>query len=201
MSRRAKITKRTIDAIVPPASGEINLWDSEVPGFGLRVRYTGSRVYVVEYRNRAQRKRRVTLGPHGRLTVDQARNLARQVLAAVARGEDPAEERQESRSAPSFDELANRYLEQHAALKKKPADRALAVLSKMFSLAERWDLRPPGSNPCHGIDRYPERRRERFLSAEELARLGAVLEEEEPQDAPSTARSAARLSPAGGSTG
>ena len=50
MSRRAKITKRAIDAIVPPASGEINLWDSEVPGFGLRVRYTGSRVYVVEYR-------------------------------------------------------------------------------------------------------------------------------------------------------
>jgi len=226
MSRRTKITKRTIDAIVPPASGEINLWDSEVPGFGLRVRYTGSRVYVVEYRNRAQRKRRVTLGPHGRLTVDQARNLARQVLAAVARGEDPAEERQESRSAPSFDEFANRYLEQHAALKKKPAsraaderilrlylrpvlghrklaeigvrditelqvgmqdkpvqaNRALALLSKMFSLAERWDLRPPGSNPCRGVDRYPEKRRERFLSAAELARLGAVLEEEEPHD-------------------
>src|SRR4051812_34084798 len=124
MSRRAKITKRAIDAIVPPASGEINLWDSEVPGFGLRVRYTGSRVYVVEYRNRAQRKRRVTLGPHGRLTVDQARDLARQILAAVARGEDPAQERQEDRSAPTFVELATRYLEQHAALKKKPSSTA-----------------------------------------------------------------------------
>src|SRR3954468_941364 len=49
-------------------------------------------------------------------------------------------------------------------------------------LAERWDLRPPGSNPCRGVDRYPEKRRERFLSAAELARLGAVLEEEEPHD-------------------
>jgi integrase len=221
--RRVKITKRMVDAVVPPTAGEMNLWDSEVPGFSLRVRSTGSRVYVVEYRNRTQRKRRVTLGRHGRLTVEQARDLARQVLAAVARGEDPAEERQESRSAPTFDELASRYLEQHAAPKKKPsstaadarvlrlyllpslgrrkvaevglkdiaslhnamrdkpvqANRTLALLSKMFSLAERWGLRPPNSNPCRGIDRYPEKRRERFLSGAELARLGAVLDEEE----------------------
>jgi hypothetical protein len=197
--RRVKITKRMVDSVVAPASGEVNVWDSEVPGFSLRVRSTGSKVYVVEYRNRAQRKRRVTLGRHGRLTVEQARDLARQVLAAVARGEDPAEERHESRSAPTFDELASRYLEQHAAPKKKAsstaadarvlrvyvlpslgrrkvaevglkdianlhgamrdkpiqANRTLALLSKMFTLAERWGLRPPNSNPCRGIDRYP----------------------------------------------
>ena len=40
----------------------------------------------------------------------------------------------------------------------------------------------PGSNPYRGIDRYPERQRERFLSEEELARLGVVLDEEEPHD-------------------
>ncbi len=94
MNRRAKITKRMVDTVVAPESGETNLWDSEVPGFSLRIRSSGSKVYVVEYRNRGQRKRRMTLGPHGRLTVDQARELARQILAAVARGEDPAEERQ-----------------------------------------------------------------------------------------------------------
>jgi integrase len=226
MTRRVKITKRLVDGTEIPPSGEINLWDSEVPGFSLRVRATGSKVYVVEYRNRSQRKRRVTIGKHGRLTVEQARNLARQTLAAVARGEDPAEERLDYRSAPTLDEFAVRYMEEHAALKKKPmsikadeallriyvlpalgrrkvaeiaskhvadlhssmrntpfrANRMLALLSKMFNLAERWGLRPTGQNPCRGLDRFPERRRERFLSSAEIARLGAVLQESEAQE-------------------
>ncbi len=69
-------------------------------------------------------------------------------------------------------------------MRDKPiqANRTLALLSKMFGLAERWGLRPPGSNPCRGIDRFPEKRRERFLSGGEIARLGAVLEEEEPHE-------------------
>jgi hypothetical protein len=45
------------------------------------------------------------------------------------------------------------------------------VLSKAFSLAELWEMRPEGSNPCRKIERYPERHRERFLSAEELGVL------------------------------
>jgi integrase len=55
------------------------------------------------------------------------------------------------------------------------ANRSLAVLSKMFALAERWGERPDGSNPCRHVERYAERKRERMLSAEEFARLAAVL--------------------------
>jgi integrase len=55
------------------------------------------------------------------------------------------------------------------------ANRILAVLSKMFSLAEAWGLRRDGSNPCRHIERNPERGRERMLSAAELARLGDAL--------------------------
>ncbi len=55
------------------------------------------------------------------------------------------------------------------------ANRALAVLSKMFALAEVWGLRPDGSNPCRGIERYRETKREAMLSAAELARLGDAL--------------------------
>jgi integrase len=55
------------------------------------------------------------------------------------------------------------------------ANRTLAVLSKMMSLAEQWGLRPDGTNPCRHVERYSEKRRERFLSAGELARLGDVL--------------------------
>jgi integrase len=65
----------------------------------------------------------------------------------------------------------------HHARRATPteANRTLACLSTMFTLAERWGLRPDGSNPCRHVEKYPQRRRERFLSAEELARLGDVL--------------------------
>src|SRR5262245_1321825 len=55
------------------------------------------------------------------------------------------------------------------------ANRALALLSVFFTFAERQDERPDGSNPCRHVERFPQRRRERFLSAEELARLGETL--------------------------
>jgi integrase len=55
------------------------------------------------------------------------------------------------------------------------ANRLLAVLSKMFNLAERWGLRPDGSNPCRHVEKFAERKRERMLSPAELARLGDAL--------------------------
>jgi integrase len=55
------------------------------------------------------------------------------------------------------------------------ANRVLAVLSKMFNLAERWGLRPDGSNPCRHVEKFAEKKRERMLSPAELARLGDAL--------------------------
>jgi integrase len=49
----------------------------------------------------------------------------------------------------------------------------------MFNLAEQWGLRPDNSNPCRHVEKYKERKIERFLSNEELARLGEVLAEAE----------------------
>lgn len=55
------------------------------------------------------------------------------------------------------------------------ANRVLAVLGKMFNLAERWGLRPDGSNPCRHVEKFGERKRERMLSPAELGRLGDAL--------------------------
>jgi integrase len=65
----------------------------------------------------------------------------------------------------------------HHASRASPyqANRTLAVLSKMMTLAEQWGLRPDGSNPCRHVERYGEKKRGRLLSAEELARLGDAL--------------------------
>ncbi len=59
------------------------------------------------------------------------------------------------------------------------ANRCLEVISKMFSLAEMWGLRPDGSNPRKHIKKYAEEKRERFLSPAELKRVGEVLREME----------------------
>jgi integrase len=61
------------------------------------------------------------------------------------------------------------------------ANRCLEVISKMFNLAEMWGLRADGSNPRKHIRKYPEEKRERFLSAAELRRIGEVLREMESE--------------------
>ena len=65
----------------------------------------------------------------------------------------------------------------HHELRRIPyqANRNLEVISKMFNLAELWGLRPDGSNPRRHIKKYPEEKRERYLSPAELAALGEAL--------------------------
>jgi integrase len=65
----------------------------------------------------------------------------------------------------------------HHARRATPvrANNMLAATTTLFYYAERIGLRPEGSNPCRRIDKYPRRQRERFLSADELARLGQAL--------------------------
>lgn len=72
----------------------------------------------------------------------------------------------------------------HHALRATPyaANRVLSLVSKMLSLAERWELRPDGSNPCRHVERFPEERRERYLSAVELESLAEALEMADRED-------------------
>lgn len=71
--------------------------------------------------------------------------------------------------------------ELHHSMRSIPyqANRVVGVLSVMFAQAEMWGLRPEGTNPCRGIKKYKEQKRERFLSSDELKRLGFALKEAE----------------------
>jgi len=66
----------------------------------------------------------------------------------------------------------------HADLKATPyqANRVLALLSKIFDLAEKWRMRPHGSNPCRGIQRYRELRRSRYITPEEAPKVAEALD-------------------------
>ena len=71
----------------------------------------------------------------------------------------------------------------HSAMRDAPyaANRVLALLSKAFNLAEVWGWREDASNPCRHVKAYKEERRQRYLSAEELRRLGRVLQQVEQE--------------------
>jgi integrase len=123
----AKLIKRTVDAIKPdPKRGDIVLWDDDLAGFGLRVKPSGVKSYLIQYRNRDRVSRRYTFAKHGVLTPDEARDRARRLLTAVADGHDPAAEKSESAAALTISELAEIYLQQGPTEKpnKKPSSWA-----------------------------------------------------------------------------
>lgn len=106
----AKMTKRAVDALAPPAEKQIVLWDTEVKGFGVRVMPSGLKTFIVQYRNIEGIKRRLNLGRYGVLTVEQARDQAKIKLASVLQGEDPAKDVHEARRDMSVAEMCDWYL-------------------------------------------------------------------------------------------
>jgi len=123
-----KLTKRVIDAASPGAARRI-IWDTELRGFGVRVETSGTKSFLIRYRpkgnGRNGSKRFVTIGRYGAMTPEQARNEARSKLAAVARGDDPAEARDQAKEAPTLSQLIERFLSEQVTVKKKASTAAL----------------------------------------------------------------------------
>ena len=197
-------------------------WDRELTGFGVRVYPSDGKVYVAQARGPSGPKR-VTVGRHGVLGAEQARQRAALVIARVKAGEPPVPEPLAAKqgTGPTVGELAERFLQEYAAVRYKPgtlawtrtvvgryivpefgklalvgvertqvrelhhrlydtpsiANMVVRTLSLMYRLAEDWGLVPEACNPCRSVVKYPQRKRERFLTDEEFTRLGQVLDE------------------------
>lgn len=106
-----RITKRSAEAAKPRAGTAWVQWD-DLSGFGLRVRSTGSKAWVVKYRHEG-RQRWYTIGSYPKVAPDAARDAARKLLADVAHGRDPAAERARARRALTVQQAADRFLVEH----------------------------------------------------------------------------------------
>jgi hypothetical protein len=82
---RKKLTKRVIDALAPEPSGrDITYFDSELRGFGVRVKASGAKSYLLKYRNKFGQQRKLTIARVGELTPDEARAEAVKLRGQVA---------------------------------------------------------------------------------------------------------------------
>ena len=199
---------------------ETVFWDRELTGFGVRVYPTGTKIYVAQARG-PEGPRRLTVGRHGVVHAEQARQRAARIITRIKAGDEAILKPRNPAGGPTVADLAKRYLEEYAAVRCKPktqetaraavykhilpalgklsltaveraqvtqmhqrlcgtpsaANIALRTLSLMYRLAGEWGLVPEGMNPCRSIPKYPERRRERFLTDKEFTRLGQTLDE------------------------
>ena len=90
------LSDRTIATVKPPKSGRLELWDTVVPSFGLRVTDKGARSYFVMYRTgigEARQQKRLKIGDAKLMSLADAREVAREALRKAARGDDPAEDK------------------------------------------------------------------------------------------------------------
>jgi integrase len=199
------------------------VWDHEVKGFGVLVTPAGSKSFILNYRNRDNRSRRKTIGKYGHVTVEQAREIAKELCYHISKGEDPVQQEEAQRNQPTFADVAERFLSEHSAVRSRPStdrsnrqilrsmllpyfgrmkvrsierqdvaaflfknkerpvgtNRALATLSSIMSKAELWGYRERNSNPCFKAERFPETKRERFLTKEEFASLEMAMQKAE----------------------
>ena len=116
MTAQRALTKLIVERTEPEKGRDLFVWDSKVPGFGVRIYPSAKRMYVFQYRSKGGRQRRVAIGLHGPLTVEKARGTAADLYEAVRKGRDPVEEQKaeikpEKNTIESvIDEFMTRYM-------------------------------------------------------------------------------------------
>ena len=120
-SGKKTISRRTVEAL--KVEKDTIFWDRQLTGFGVRVHPSGRKVYIVQTRERGKPAKRVTVGRHGVITAEEARQRAALIVARIKAGEDPVAEPLTAKPAggPTVGELAERWLEEHVGTRCKPS--------------------------------------------------------------------------------
>lgn len=237
------LTIRRVKNVKADPDRDVYTWDGKLPGFGIRVKPSGVASFIIQYRNAHNISRRMTLGKVGVLAPEEARKMAREELAEVSKGRDPAGNRAITRNAMTVKELCALYMDNikvspgprghikklsvqkadqsridkhiNPILGNRPvisltmpdiekmqtniaagktaqdrpkkgrsgkvaggrtvAARTVGLFGTILEFARRQGIIE--NNPARGVKKYPDQKRKRFLSKDELKALGSAMRE------------------------
>jgi integrase len=117
---KIKLTKTAVDAATPQER-DYELRDTTTPGFLVKVTPTGRKIFMLAYVAHNGQRRKPAIGRYGEITVEQARDIAKDWLAEVRRGVDPSAERTAARQAPTVKEVFDRFITDYSETRNKPS--------------------------------------------------------------------------------
>jgi len=127
----------------PPKTGRVDVWDSVLPAFGLRVSATGRRVWIAAIRKPGSRNpTRQSIGTYPELSLADARTKARELMAHPAA----------TRTAPrleTFEAVAAEYITRHVKARHKRALETEQMIQN--KLVAPWRGRPVASIGRHDV--------------------------------------------------
>jgi integrase len=130
-TKQAPISLAIVRRLEPPARGNRILYDSEIPGFGVRITAAGAIAFTLTYWIH-NRQRRYTIGRYPEYTPAQARDEAIELRKAIREGKDPLVERVLFRTTPLVSDLAAQYITEHCEPEKKNRPKTLKDKRQMI---------------------------------------------------------------------
>ena len=137
---KGKISKQSVENLSCERKDHF-LWDTELPMFGCKITPKGRRVFLLQYRIKG-RQRRYTIGTHGVLTAQEARNIARNLLHEVVLGRDPAD-RKKNKGDQEDGKIQNSSQRRKEQVVKPKASHIRGNLRKSAAKANKAALGPP----------------------------------------------------------
>jgi integrase len=130
-SVEGKLTDALVAALTPPPAGNKVKWHGE-HGLGVRVTAAGARAYVFRYRNADGRDRTYTIGDPKDWPLGKAIDAAKALRRKVDDGKDPLAARQDQRSAPTVNDLADRFEAEHVGKKRPTTARDYKAILRLY---------------------------------------------------------------------
>ena len=125
----------------PPGEKDRILWDAQIKGLGVRIRTSGTKTYILNYRVNG-REHRATLARVGEIALREARERAGVELVRIRAGEaDPLTRRREARGAPTVDEGLDRFFAEYVPARLEAGRLASRTVHGYRHQADRY-LRP-----------------------------------------------------------
>jgi integrase len=151
------ITEGLVKDLEPPARGQRILWDDKVPGFGVRITSGGAVAFILNYTSpTGGRRKRYSIGRFPAWSATSARKQAQELRVKIDKGEDPIEEKRDKRrqsdAEPTFAELTQRYLDEHATVLKR-ASSVRNDKGKIRRLIPQWGDRKVKSITQDDVER------------------------------------------------